>query len=85
MSTGNKSEPNPDEIYVPDPGHNVIVYNGECYSRTDGRGPIDTLIKPPPPHYGYNTCIECLHANPTPTPTPTLTYPAPAALSLIHI
>lgn len=71
-----KSRPNPDEIYIPDPGYNVIIYNGECYSRTDGRGTIDTL--PGYPDEGYNTCIDCLAVNPTPTPTPTLTYPAPA-------
>lgn len=77
MTTGkNNSTPNPDEIYIPDPGYNVIVYNGECYSRTDGRGPIDTMTGYP--HEGYNTCIDCLMVNPTPTPTPTLTYPAPA-------
>ena len=70
------SKPNPDEIYIPDPGYNVIVYNGECYSRTDGRGPIDTMTGYP--HQGYNTCIDCLAVHPTPTPTPTLTYPAPA-------
>ena len=77
MTTGNNnSTPNPDEIYIPDPGYNVIVYNGECYSRTDGRGPIDTMTGYP--HEGYNTCIDCFAVNPTPTPTPTLTYPAPA-------
>lgn len=72
-----RATPNPDEIYIPDPGANVVVYKGECYSRTDGRGPINIL-----PGYqdGYNTCVDCFAMNPTPTPTPTQTYPAPAVV-----
>ena len=76
MSSNNKPTPNPDEIIIPDPGFNVIMYKGECYSRTGEQGAIDTI--PGYPYKGWDKCIDCLSINPTPTPTPTYTFPAPA-------
>ena len=76
MSSSNRPDPNPDEIIIPDPGFNVIIYKGECYSRTNDKAPIDTI--PGYPYTGWDKCIDCFQVNPTPTPTPTWTYPAPA-------
>lgn len=81
MSTNKNAgrrEPNPDRIVIPDPGKNVIVYKGECYSRTSVTAPIDTI--PGYPHEGWTECLDCLAAYPTPTPTPTYTWPAPAVV-----
>ena len=64
-----RPEPNPDRIVIPDPGYNVIVYKGECYSRTRVIAPIDTL--PGYPKKGWESCLDCIAVNPTPTPTPT--------------
>lgn len=71
-----RRQPNPDDIVIPDPGYNVILYKGECYRRTDTIAPVDTL--PGYPDEGYIDCAECIEINPTPTPTPTYTLPAPA-------
>jgi len=68
--------PNPDEIVIPDPGFNVILYKGECYSRTKDKAPIDTITGYP--YTGWDGCVECITVNPTPTPTPTYTLPPPA-------
>ena len=71
-----RPEPNPDEITIPDPGFNVILYKGECYRRTSTIGKVDTL--PGYPSRGWQSCPECIAVNPTPTPSPTYTLPAPA-------
>lgn len=74
--SNNRPEPNPDEITIPDPGFNVILYKGECYRRTATVGKVDTL--PGFPDQGWDSCLECVNVNPTPTPSPTYTLPAPA-------
>lgn len=71
-----RRQPNPDEITIPDPGYNVILYKGECYRRSSTTGVVDTL--PKYPEEGWQSCLECINVNPTPTPTPTYTLPAPA-------
>ena len=74
--TNKRRQPNPDEIIIPDPGYNVILYKGECYRRTSEVGKVDTL--PGFPDEGWGSCLECVNVNPTPTPSPTYTLPAPA-------
>ena len=74
--SNNRRKPNPDEIIIPDPGFNVILYKGECYRRSTTIGKVDTL--PEIPEEGWQSCLECINVNPTPTPSPTYTLPAPA-------
>lgn len=61
---------NPEEINLPYSAPNYILYNGDCYERTDEKVlPVNLITD----YSGdYEDCDDCTNQIPT-TPTPTST------------
>ena len=63
---------NGDTIVLPITGADVVIYNGQCYYKTDQRGiPNVSLSDVSEVFTDCQTCVDSLIPTPTPTPTPT--------------